>query len=160
MRTAIRKLPLMIACMLLFALLPTGHMAAAQEPGLPPDGMGPPMNSEPPTMNVNKQLAKMAKRYSLSDTQKEQIRPILEDVKKRIDGLFQDSSLAPEDRFSTMRSIHDDETSRVSAVLNDDQRAKYQKDQERKANQPSDEELGPPPGPPPDSEGGPPPQSI
>lgn len=119
-------------------------MARAQEQGPPPPGpMGP-----PPSMNVNQRLKEMTRRYSLSDAQQAQIRPILETEKKRMDASFQDSSLSREDMFHAMSEIRKDEVSRISPILNDKQRARYQKDQER--NAPGLGEPGPdmPSGPP------------
>jgi ElaB/YqjD/DUF883 family membrane-anchored ribosome-binding protein len=95
----------------------------------------------------------MTKHYALSDAQKTQIRPILEETKKQMDALFQNASAAPEDQFDKMRRIHEDEVSKISAILNDTQRAKYQKDQERMAHEPPGGDPGPPP-----EGGGPPPQ--
>jgi periplasmic protein CpxP/Spy len=135
--------------------------AFAQEPGPPPpDEMGAPpdVGEAPPAMNVDKQLAKMVKRYGLSDTQETQVRPILVDVKQKLDAVFQDSSFSPEDRDAKIKSIHDDEVARISAIMTSDQRARYQKDQARTRE---DQGPGGPDGPPPppngDGGGGPPP---
>ena len=74
----IRALPLMSA-VALFAVLPASHSILAQEPGPPP------MGGPPPAMDVDKQLSSMTKHYALSDAQKTQIRPILEETKKQMD---------------------------------------------------------------------------
>jgi Spy/CpxP family protein refolding chaperone len=108
-------------------------------------------------MNVDKQLARMVKRYSLTDAQKAQIRPILVDVKQKMDAVFKDSSVEPEDRAARIRFIHADQVARISALLSDEQREKYQKDEAR-----MHEDEGPggpdgPPPPPPDGGDGPPP---
>lgn len=108
----------------------------------------------PPKMNVDKELATMTKRYSLTDSQKSEIRPILVDQQHKMEALFQDSSLEPDERFSKLRAIHDEQVSKVSAVLTDSQRAKYQKDQKRMEQRPGPE--GPPP---PDGPGGGPPNA-
>jgi protein CpxP len=144
----------------------TGLKAAhAQEPGPPPDGMGPPMGEGPPGSNPDKEVAKMAKRYDLSDDQKAQVRTILVDEKKKSDALFKEDSAAPEERFAKFREIHADQVARISAVLNETQRAKYEKDEARSMHeQPGGDGEGPPPPPggdggggPPDGGGGPPP---
>jgi hypothetical protein len=122
--------------------------AFCQEPGPPPLGAmdaPPSMNEAPPPMNVDKQLSKWTKRYKLSDAQQAQIRPILIEDKKQMDALFHNSSLSQEERFDSMRAIHDDETSKVSAILTDDQKAKYRKDQEQMARQPGPDGMGEPP---------------
>jgi hypothetical protein len=133
-----------------------GVVNTAQEPGPPPpDGMQGPPNMPPPKMDVDKEIAKMTKRYGLTDTQKAQARTILAEQQHKLEAMFRDESLAPEERFSKMRAIHDEQVSRISEVLSDSQRAKYQKDQKR-----MDQPLGPGgPPPPPGGEGGGPPLS-
>lgn len=150
MKTLIRGMRILLCAIAAYALVAPWQTAQCQEPGPPPGPM-----EAPPSMNVNKQLSKMVKRYGLSDAQKEQIRPILTEEKKKMDELFQNSSLSPEERFNSMRAIHDDEVARISAILSDSQRAKYQKDQENMNRQ--DGPDGPPPPPLDDSGGGPPP---
>jgi hypothetical protein len=114
----------------------------------------------PPSINVDKQLTRMTKQYGLADTQKAQIRPILAEEKKKMDALFQDSSLSPEDRFDKMRAIHEDEVARISPILSDEQRAKYEKDQKRMGREDGDQPPDGPPPPPPDDQGrGPPPSN-
>jgi hypothetical protein len=107
-------------------------------------------------MDVDKELARMTKRYALSENQRSQLRPVLVDIKAKMDALSKDSSMEFGERMEKMRAIRDEQTSRISAILSDDQRAKYQKDMERKARDMGD---GPPDGPPPggDQGGGPPP---
>lgn len=145
-------------CGLAFAVcFGAGAGIIAQEPGPPPpDGMQGPPDMQPPKMNVDKEIANMTKRYGLSDTQKAQIRPILVEQQHKFEAMFQDTSLAPEERFSKMRAIHDEQVSRISEVLSDSQRAKYQKDQKRMSQAPGPD--GPPP-PPPGGDGGGPPLS-
>ena len=139
-----------------FVLIAMGQTALCQEPGPPPPG---PMET-PPSINVDKQLTRMTKRYGLADTQKAQIRPILAEEKKKMDALFQDSSLSPEDRFDKMRAIHEDEVARISPILSDEQRAKYEKDQKRMGREDGDQPPDGPPPPPPDDQGrGPPPSN-
>jgi hypothetical protein len=138
-----------------FVLIAMGQTALCQEPGPPPPG---PMET-PPSMNVDKQLSKMTKRYGLSDAQKAQSRPILAEEKKKMDALFQDSSLSPEDRFDKMRAIREDEVARISPMLSDEQRAKYEKDQKQMVREDGDQPPDGPPPPPPDGHGGAPPPS-
>ncbi len=136
-------------------LFAAAHVAFAQEPGGPPPfGVQGEQN-----INVDKQLSNLTKHYSLSNEQKEQIRPILVDVKQKMAAVSQDQSLAFEDRFSKLRQIRDDEVARISALMTDTQRVKYQKDQQKKQREDEGGLGGPPPGgPPPDGgPGGPPP---
>ena len=127
------------------------YSAGAQEPpSPPPDGMEMP-HPDMPKMDVDKELARMTKRYGLSESQKTQIRPVLVDVKAKMESLSKDSSTEFGERMQRMRAIHEEQTSRISAILSDEQRAKYQKDTERQAHDQGD---GPPDGPPPPSPGG------
>lgn len=104
-----------------------------------------------PKMDVNKELTRLTKRYALSEVQKAQIRPVLVDVKAKMDAWSKDSSTKFGERMQEMRAIHDEQISRVPAILSDEQRAKYQKDTERNVRDRND---GPPDGSPlPPSEG-------
>jgi len=144
----------LVACTWLAATCAAG---AQEPPPPPPDGMEMP-HLDMPKMDVDKEVARMTKRYGLSESQKAQIRPVLVDVKAKMDALSKDSSTEFGERIQKMRAIREEQTSRISAILSDDQRTKYQKDMERKAN---DQDNGPPDGPPPPGAGGsgpPPPQ--
>ena len=133
----------------IFTLVASSWLAAtyasgAQEPPPPMAGMEMP-RPDMPKMDVDKEIARMTKRYGLSDSQKAQVRPILMDVKARMDALLKDSTTEFRERMQKMRAIRDEKTSRISAALSDDQRAKYRKDMERQAHEQGD---GPPDGPP------------
>jgi len=82
---------------------------------------------------------------------------VLVDIKAKMEALSKDSSTDFVERMQRLRAIHEEQTSRISAILSDEQRAKYQKDMERKAH---DRNNGLPDGPPPfsgEQGGGPPP---
>ena len=120
--------------------------------------MGPLAGEAPPRMNVDKELARLAKRYALTDDQKTQVRAILEDEKQKMDALAKDSSQEPEDMYAKTEAIRGDESARISAVLKADQRAKFESDEQKRQRREKDE--GGPDGPPPDGGGpggGPPP---
>ncbi len=138
--------------------LAAAYSTRAQEPPPPPpDGMEMP-HPDMPKMDVDKELARMTKRYSLSDSQKVQIRPVLVDVKVKMDALFKDSSRDFGEQVQKMRAIRDEQISRISAILSDGQREKYQKDMQRQArDQDNSPPYGPPPPPPGNEGGGPPP---
>lgn len=149
--------------LMLGILLTTGHALFAQESGPPPpDGMDATQGGPPPRMSVDKQLARMTKRYALSEAQQTQIRPILTEENQKREALFQNTSLTREERFNRIKTLHEDETARISVVLTDSQRAKYEKDQERMTRHESDgNDSGEPPPPPPgDGGGGPPPPVL
>jgi hypothetical protein len=147
-----------LMCSVVVGVLLTGACGAgAQEPGPPPpDGLeAPPFTAMQPRLNVDKELARLSRRYTLSNDQKAQVREILLDEKRKMDALFADSSIGPEQSFAKIKAIREDEISRIAAILTPDQRSKYEKD--TKNRQPFSDE--PPPGPPPSGEDspGPPP---
>jgi Spy/CpxP family protein refolding chaperone len=107
---------------------------------------------QPPKMDIEKEIANMTKRYGLTDAQKEEIRPILVAQQYKLEQVFQDVSLAPEERLPKLRAIHDEQVAKVSEILTDGQRTKYQKDQKRMGHGSGPD--GPPP--PLDGIGGPP----
>src|SRR5690349_21463119 len=98
-------------CSAVVGVLLTGcWRAEAQEPGPPPqDGMGPPPSAAmQPRINVDKELARLSKRYALSGDQKIQVREILLDEKRKMGALFTDSSTRREESFAKMRAIRED----------------------------------------------------
>jgi len=111
----------------------------------------PPFTAIQPRLNVDKELARLSRRYALSNDQKAQVREILLDEKRKMDALFAQSSIGPEQSFAKIRAIKEDEISRIAAILTPDQRSKYEKD--TKSRQPFSDE--PPPGPPPRGEDSP-----
>ncbi len=161
MRNVIARLQILSYGLAVGIGLAAGASATAQEAGpLPPDDMEPPPAALQPKMNVDKEVSKMAKRYALSNDQKAQIRVILSDEKQKTDAVLQDSSLMPEERFSKMRTIHEDEVSRVTTILTVDQQVKYERDEKQMAAHQGDDSADGPPRPPSGDQSGvpPPPQ--
>ena len=81
-------------------------------------------NRQPPS--VDEQVKRLADRLNLSDDQQSKIKPILEDQRQQMTSLREDTSLSREDRMSKMRSIRESTTSKISAILNDDQKRQYE----------------------------------
>jgi hypothetical protein len=109
-------------------------------------------------MDPDRALARMTKRYSLSQDQQNQIKPILESQTQQMQALHADTSLSREDRWTKMQAIHSDSNTKIEAVLNDSQKAKFEQDQEhrqqrmhekmqKKQGQGSGEQAPPPPPP-------------
>ena len=145
MRHLMARLLGMVFGLVVGTWLAATYLAGAQEPPPPPpDGMEmqPP---DIPRMDVDKELARMTKRYGLSESQRAQTRSVLVDVKAQLDALFKDSSTEFGERMQRMRAIREEQPSRISVILSNDQRAKYQKDMKRRAQ---DQDDGPPDGPP------------
>ena len=136
-----------LACgVLLAALALATHSTFAQQPGLPSsEGMQAPSSPFPPKRNVDDEVSKMTKQYGLSDDQAGKVRAVLQDEQQKTEAMLKDASLSPQDLFTKMKSLREDETTRVSAVLNPEQRTKYQND----LKQQTQGQQSPPPGFPP-----------
>ena len=76
-------------------------------------------------MTPDEELQRLDKSLKLSDDQKSQIKPILEDRQKKMVDLRSDSSLSREDRMGKMRSIMEDSNGKIRNVLNDDQKKQF-----------------------------------
>jgi len=83
-------------------------------------------------LTPDEQVARMTKRYSLSSDQQAQIKPILANQQQQMQALRQDSSLSRDDRMAKMKSIRDDSSGKISALLNDSQKQKFAQDQQRR----------------------------
>jgi Spy/CpxP family protein refolding chaperone len=80
-----------------------------------------------------RQVNTLAKKLNLTADQKNQILPILTDRQQQMKSIHEDSSLSQEDRRTKMRSVFEDSNAKIKAVLNDDQKQKYdQMQQERR----------------------------
>ncbi len=89
----------------------------------------------------------MTKRYNLSSDQQTQIKPILANQQQQMQALRQDSSLSREDKMAKMKSIHEDSSSKIQAVLNDSQKEKFAQDQQRRQQQMQERGAAPAGGP-------------
>ena len=96
--------------------------ASAQQPG----------NGHHQPRTPDEQVARMTKRYKLSSDQQAQIKPILANQQQQIQALRQDSSLSREDKMAKVKSIRDDSSTKIQALLNDGQKQKFAQDQQRR----------------------------
>jgi NACalpha-BTF3-like transcription factor len=79
----------------------------------------------PGRMNPDKQLEHMTRELGLTADQQTQIKPILIDRQQKMEAIFQDQSIAQQDRRARMQSIRQDSQSKIEAVLNDQQKQKF-----------------------------------
>ncbi|HUN83719.1 MAG TPA: hypothetical protein VMU48_05035 [Terracidiphilus sp.] len=121
--------------------------AVAQDNAPPPQDQGQPGRG-PMRMDPSRQLGRMTRELDLTADQQSQIKPILEDRQQKMEAIFQDQSLSREDRRAKMQSLRQDSKSKIEAVLNDQQKQKYEAMQERRGRRGG---MGGPGGPPPDS---------
>jgi periplasmic protein CpxP/Spy len=78
------------------------------------------------------QVNRLGKRLNLTDDQKNQILPILTDRQQQMKSIHDDSSLPQQDRRAKMRSLWQDSDAKIKAVLNDDQKQKYDQMQQQR----------------------------
>lgn len=71
------------------------------------------------------QLEHMTKRLNLTDTQQQQIRPILADRDKQIVAIRNDATLTPEQQHQSMGKVMRDSTGQIRNVLTDSQRQQW-----------------------------------
>lgn len=82
-------------------------------------------------MDPDTQLAHMTRELNLTTDQQAQIRPLLVDHQQKMQQLFQDQSLAAEDRRAKAREIGADTHKKIDALLTDEQKQKEQAMHER-----------------------------
>jgi len=73
------------------------------------------------------ELQRLDRKLKLTDDQKGQIKPFLEDREQKLQGLRSDRSLSGRDRHSKRMSIFEDNNRKIREVLNDDQKTKFDK---------------------------------
>jgi Spy/CpxP family protein refolding chaperone len=81
--------------------------------------------------NPEERLAHMTKRYNLTADQQSQIKPILQDGQQQMEALRSDTSLSQQDKFAKFQSLRQEQSQKIAGVLNDDQRKKFEADQQR-----------------------------
>lgn len=125
-----------LCSLVLTGLLSTGVMFA-QEPGSAPEqgapqaqggGMGMHGGHH---MDPDQMLAHMTKRYNLTADQQSQIKPILQDQQQQMQSLRSDTSSSREDKMAKMQSMHQESTQKIEAVLTDQQKQKFEADQQK-----------------------------
>lgn len=78
-----------------------------------------------------RQVQMLTKRLGLTDTQQNQILPILTGRRQQMENLRADNSLSPKDRHAKMRAIREDADTQIRAVLNDSQKQAYDQMQQQ-----------------------------
>ncbi len=125
-----------LCTLVLTGLLATGVMLA-QEPGSAPEqsapqaeggGMG---GHGGHHMDPDKMLAHMTKRYNLTSDQQSQIKPILQDEQQQMQAMHSDTSTSREDKRAKMMSMHQADQQKIEAVLTDQQKQKFEADQQK-----------------------------
>ena len=153
-----------LCSLVLTGLLATGVMLA-QEPGSAPeqgapqaDGGGMGGHRGRGMMDPDQRLAHMTKRYKLTTDQQSQIKPLLQDEQTQMQSLRSDTSTSREDKRAKMQSIHQASTQKIEAVLTDDQKQKFEADQQKMESRRAEHMNGGGNGGAPPPDGGAPPQ--
>jgi protein CpxP len=135
----------------LLALGGTSAALAQDTPPPPPDQnqAGPPPQGRGMRMDPDRQLERLTRELNLTSDQQAQIKPLLLERQQKMQALFQDQSIAPEDRRRQMRTISEGTNNSIKALLTDDQKPKFEAMQQRmRRNGPGGGPNGPPPPPP------------
>jgi Spy/CpxP family protein refolding chaperone len=144
-----------VRCTLLGLVCAAGLSAPmlAQEPTTPPP---PPPQGGWQGHGGDRQehmLEHLTKALNLTPDQVTQIKAIQTDTRSQMEALHQDTSTAQADKRAKMMSIRQAQEAKIKAVLNDDQKAKYDamqaKMRERQQERRNGDDAPPPPPPPP-----------
>lgn len=130
-------------------LLAVGVSSAAlaqDNPPPPPDQgqAGPPADGprgRGMRMDPNRQLEHLTRELNLTTDQQAQIKPLLVERQQKMQALFQNQSVAQEDRRTQMRTIAEGTNNSIKAVLTDEQKQKFDAMRQRMRRGPG----GPPP---------------
>ena len=104
----------------LFAQDTTAPAAQGPEGGHHGGGMRGPMSPD-------QELEHMTKALNLTSDQQTQLKPVLQDRHDQQMQMHQDGSLSRDARMSKMQALDESSNSKVEAILNPDQKAKYEK---------------------------------
>jgi len=142
-----RLLRIAASALLVLGVSLCGVRAHGQEAPQAPGGehMGPRHRMTP-----DEELQRLDKSLKLTDDQKSQIKPILEDRHKQMESLHSDTSLSLEDRMGKMRSLMKESNDKIRDLLNDDQKKKFDEMQQHGRGRMGGHGPGegPPPAPP------------
>lgn len=76
-------------------------------------------------LTVDEQIARWSEQLTLTDDQKAKIKPILEDQRKDMAKLREDTSMSPEDRRAKNQEIRKAGNDKIRKILNADQQKKW-----------------------------------
>lgn len=100
-------------------------------------------------MDPDQRLAHMTKRYKLTADQQSQIKPILQDEQQQMQSMRSDTTSSREDKRAKMMSMHQASTQKIEAVLTDEQKQKFEADQQKMQQRRGEHMHGGPGGAPP-----------
>ena len=109
---------------LLVALLLAGFGAFAQDSSQPTANTASPKHARGD--QAEHKLKRLSKKLSLTDDQKEKIRPILQDEEQQLTSLKSDNTLTAQQKHKKMREIRMSSKSQMESILTPEQKEKIQ----------------------------------
>jgi Spy/CpxP family protein refolding chaperone len=73
--------------------------------------------------NIDRRLAMLSRRFDLTEAQKQQVRPLLQDALQQARSIHQDTLLTPDQKMAKMRELHQGLRGKIEAILTPEQRA-------------------------------------
>lgn len=105
--------------------IPTNPAAGSSTSPLPPP---PPSLPAPPKVDLDAEVKRLTKTYSLSERQAAQVRTILNEQSQKADAVLSNFFANPVPSAQRLIAIRQEGIDRISAVLPQNQRAKFQRD--------------------------------
>ena len=144
-----------VAAAAVLTLAMSGMMAMAQDPSGPPpppqqqDGQGPPPGGRMHGRGgPERQVEMLTKRLDLTPDQVTQGKAIDLDTMTQMKALRSDTTMSQDDRHSKMMSLHQAAQTKIRAVLNDEQKTKFDAmEAHRRDRMEHGDGQGPPPPP-------------
>jgi len=130
---------LAVGGLLAFGMVANAGDTTNNPPATPPVGAPPPGG---PGMRGQAGFDRIAEQLNLTDDQKPKVKAILEDQRKKMGDLRDDTSLSREDKMAKRKAVHEDTVTQMKAVLTADQFQKWQAMQPQMGNR---HPGGPPP---------------
>jgi DnaJ-domain-containing protein 1 len=103
--------------------VPSGTFAGSQE-----QGSGAPRNQARRPLkrpSLDDRVSQFARNLNLSESQRSSVKTILEQRQQQILRIRQDASISGSDRISKLRALQVDTVAQIRAILNEEQRQKY-----------------------------------
>jgi len=114
------------AALLSGAALVAGSAMAQQDAPPPPQGQGQWQGQGRGPGGPERRLEMMQHRLNLTADQTTQIKAIFADGRSKMEALRGNTALAPQDRRTQGEALRKDETAKIEALLNPDQKAKFE----------------------------------
>ena len=121
-----KKLNLVVTTLLFLVLSSAGfaQVSSTAKVNHQPQTSG--QNGHQEMMTPEAMVDHLSTQLNLTEDQRAKIKPIAEDVYKRMNEVHQDSSLSEQERRTEMKQIHENALAQVKTLLNPDQQKKLE----------------------------------